>query len=279
MAVHASHGDMMRGTSDVGPVAILGASAGRLERAARLVGYSSAKRYRVRGDFVFRGVPLTGAHVLDVGCGVGAWAIWAALHGAARVVGIEPGAEGSSANTLAACRRAIADLGLGGTVVATDQYLQQLPIPERPFDVVVLYNVVNHLDEEAVVALHRDRAAAARYVTVLERLRSMVRLGGWVIVADAARDNLWRRLGLRSPLARSIEWEKHQDPSTWIRLFERAGFELADLRWSPLQPFVRLTANRLAQYVTASHFVLRVRAAELPRDEPGRGSPSVGVGP
>ena len=43
-----------------------------LEHAARLVGYASAKRYRSRGTFLFRGIPLQAASVLEVGCGKGA---------------------------------------------------------------------------------------------------------------------------------------------------------------------------------------------------------------
>ena len=61
-------------------------------------------RYRLRGNFLFERISLTNKHVLEVGCGTGAWAIWAALHGADRVVGIEPEAEGSSPNTLATFR-------------------------------------------------------------------------------------------------------------------------------------------------------------------------------
>lgn len=236
----------------------------RLELAARLVGYASETRYRVRGDFLFQGIRLTGSNVLEVGCGTGAWAIWAALHGADRVVGIEPEVEGSSANTLATFKQTIERLGLSEKVVGTDLYLHQIPVQKRPFDVVVLFNVINHLDEEAVVALHRDPASYARYVTILRQLRSQMNRGGWVVVADCSRDNFWHRLGLPSPLARSIEWHKHQNPNTWMGVFEQAGFERVDLRWSPLQPFVKLTANWLVQYITSSHFVLRFRAAEPP---------------
>ena len=142
----------------------------------------------------------------------------------------------------------------------TGEHLQDVAPPQRPFDVVVLYNVINHLDEAAVVALPRDTTAVARYVGLLRHVRALMRAGGWAIVADAARGNFWDRLGLRSPLARTIEWRKHQEPETWVDLFERASFERHDLRWSPLQPFVRLTANRLVQYLTSSHFVLRLRA-------------------
>src|SRR5262249_49869462 len=39
------------------------------------------------------------------------------------------------------------------------------------FDVVMMYDVSNHLDEDAVVVLHKDEAAFARYVTILQNLR------------------------------------------------------------------------------------------------------------
>ena len=237
-------------------------TADRLEPAARLVGYANASRYRVRGDFLFAGIPLTGAHVLEVGCGTGAWAIWAALHGADRVVGIEPEAQGSTANVLAMFKQTIELLGLSGKVLATDQYLHRLPLQKQQFDVVVMFNVINHLDEDAVVVLHQEPAAFERYVTILQNLRLRLRPKGWVVVADCARTNLWPRLGLASPFARSIEWHKHQNPHTWINVFEHAGFRHFDLRWSPLQPFPRLTAHWLVQYITCSLFVLRFRAVD-----------------
>jgi hypothetical protein len=96
----------------------------------------------------------------------------------------------------------------------------------------------------------------------VERFRELhgrVAPGGYLVVADCARNNFWNDLSLPSPLARTIEWDKHQNPGTWIGLLQRAGFRLYDLRWSPLQPFTRLTANRVVQYLTTSHFVLRMR--------------------
>jgi Predicted RNA methylase len=232
----------------------------QFDLAGRLVGYATSTRYRVRGDFLFAGIPLAGAHLLEVGCGTGAWGIWAALHGAHRVIGIEPEATGSSPGTLATFQQIVATLGLGEQIEATEHSLQEFPIPERPFDVVIMYNVINHLDEEAVVVLHRDAEAFARYVSILQNLRLLMRSDGWVVVADCMRDNFWPRLGLHSPFAPGIEWSKHQSPHTWIDIFEHAGFQSFDLRWSPLQPFPKLTANRFVQWLTCSHFVLRLRA-------------------
>jgi cyclopropane fatty-acyl-phospholipid synthase-like methyltransferase len=232
----------------------------KLERAGRLAGYATGARYRVRGEFLFGGIPLAGAHVLDVGCGKGAWSMWAALHGAQRVVGIEPGADGSSKGSLDDLRRSVTILEIEKQVEARCEFLHELRRPDAPYDVVVMHNVINHLDEEAVMVLHQDRVAWRKYATQLKDLRSRMRAGGWLIVADCARANLWPRLGLTSPFVPSIEWHKHQNPDTWIAICTQAGFRKVDLRWSPLQPFTRVTANWLVQYLTCSHFVLRMQA-------------------
>jgi len=233
----------------------------QLERAARRVFYSNAARYKARGEFLFDGIPLAGAHVLEVGCGGGTWAIWAALNGAENVIGIDPEARGSSAGDFATFQQTIKLLGLTGKVTASDQFLEELPAQQEPFDVVIMYDVINHLDEAAVVVLDRDAAAYESYVNALQRLRSRMRAGAWLIVADCARDNFWVRLGLRSPFASNIAWQKHQNPEMWINVFKQSRFEYSDLRWSYFYPFRRFTSNWLTQYLTCSHFVLRLRAA------------------
>lgn len=226
-----------------------------IERAARLVGYRNARRYEHRGRFLFERINLSGARVLDVGCGSGAWAIWAVLHGASKAIGIEPEADGCTTGTFESFRESIKVLGLEQQIEAHAVTLQELPTDIR-VDVAVLYNVINHLDEVAVVDLHTDSEMIQRYLPILAGLRARISRGGFVIVADCARSNLWPRLGMRAPLARSIEWEKHQNPALWRRLFEDAGFETVSCRWSPLYPLGKLTTNRFVHYITVSHFVL-----------------------
>jgi SAM-dependent methyltransferase len=233
----------------------------QLEVAASLVGYRNGSRYRTRGEFLFNGVPLREKSVLEVGCGAGAWAIWAALHGAARVIGLEPEADGSRRHIRERLLENIETLGLQTKIVAVDGCLEELAETEAMFDVVVMFNVINHLDEAAVVVLDQDRKAFEKYVAVLKKLRAQMRAGGWIIVADCARRNFWNQIGLTSPLVPWIEWHKHQNPRTWVKVFAASGFRPFDLRWSPMQPLPRLTSNWLAQYVTCSDFVMRLRAA------------------
>ncbi len=227
---------------------------------ATQMGYKSADRYTSRCEFLFRNIPFSQKRFLDVGCGRGAFCLWAAIKGADYVLGIEPEASGSTSGASVGFRQAIKELDLGKRVFAEAVRLQDLQAPARLFDIAVLFNVVNHLDEDAVVRLAHDSAAVGKYVSILAHLRSLVIRDGYIIVADCGRSNFWNGLGLRSPIAPTIEWRKHQNPEVWVAVFARAGFVLHDLRWSSLYPWRRLTGNRLVQYLTTSHFVLRFRA-------------------
>jgi SAM-dependent methyltransferase len=175
-------------------------------------------------------------------------------------VGIEPEVEGSSERSLERLKKNIETLGLQERVEAQACTLQELSVSDYRFDIAVMYNVINHLDEDAVVHLHNDTSSKSRYIALLRKLHLHLKPNAWVLVADCGRDNFWPRFNLPSPFMPCIEWHKHQNPETWIDVFAQAGFSLFDLRWSPLQPFPTITGNRLIEYFTCSHFVLRFRA-------------------
>ena len=232
----------------------------QIKTIAPLMGYSNSKRYVTRAKTLFDGIELSGTSVLDVGCGSGAWVLWSAINGAGQVVGIEPEADGSTLHTLSTLRQTVERLGLHQNVSVFDYFLDQLPMQEHEFDVIVMFNVINHLNEEAVVDIHKNPDSFKRYLDIGQDLRRRIKPGGWLIVADCGRTNFFYFLGLASPVVKTIEWDKHQDPPIWTKVFTEAGFCSVDLRWSPLQPFTRITANWLVQYFTCSHFVLRFRA-------------------
>jgi len=215
--------------------------------------------FEQRARFLFDGIPLEGAVVLEVGAGAGALTAWLARHGAKRVVALEPELDGSTAGASAALEAALADPVLRDVVE-----LHRVPLAEfraeQRFDLAVLEGVVNHLNEGAVVRLHEDPGAVDEFVEALRPLRRHVRDGGMAIVTDVGRRSLWRLLGVEGPWTQHIEWEKHQQPHTWIDVFRRVGFEPYDVRWSPLRNTGRLTGNRVVQFFTLAHFVLRLRA-------------------
>lgn len=229
------------------------------ETLASRFGYSSWDRYKSRAQFLFRDIDLKDKRVCDIGCGKGPWAIWCALHGG-RSVGIEPEEDGSTSGTLQAFEDTVTLFGLQSTVRYENEIMERFLQNEKGFDVVILFNVINHLDESAVERLHFDRNAVKQYIEKFELLRSSMNAGGILILSDCARSNFWDKLHLISPLARNIEWNKHQDPDIWANIARDAGFECIDLRWSYLYPFKNITSNWFTSYLTSSDFVMRLRA-------------------
>lgn len=230
-----------------------------LDYVAREMGFQNTRRYIARAEFIFKNISLAGKRVLDIGCGRGAFALWAAIRGAEYVLGLEPESAGSTNGSLSRFRQVIKKFNLGTRVIAESKLLQDIQAA-APFDIAVMFNVINHFDEEAVMRLNCDSAAVEKYISVLSHLRNLMIKGGSVIVADCARSNFWNSLGLKSPVIPQIEWHKHQNPSVWIPIFKSAGFALDNFRWSSLYPFQRLSSNRIIAYLTTSHFVLRFRA-------------------
>lgn len=228
--------------------------------AARRVGFKTADRFAKRCEFLFRGIPLEGLRVLDVGCGTGAFAIWAGLNGARHVVGIEPESDGSTAGTFSHFRESVAAVGLSAVVDAKQKYLSELSPSDGPFDLVIMYQMINHLDEAATIDLHRNPASASRFIDSLTHLHSLMAEGGIVIVADCDRRNFWHDIGFRNPLMPTIEWEKHQPPHVWADVFSKAGFVHTETNWSPMYPLGRITENWPLHYFTISHFCMRLKA-------------------
>lgn len=230
-----------------------------LDQIAPRVGFRDPRRYREVAGFMFDRIPIAGRRVLDVGCGLGALSVWAALQGASSVLALEPELGGSTRGSADALESVIEDFRLHDRIE-----LRRMPLAELDgtagFDLAILDAVVNHLDEAAAPRLHYDPLAVDAYAATLRPLRSLVRPGAFVVVADCGRRSLWNTIGREGPWTHDIGWEKHQQPQTWIDVFRRAGFEPHDVRWSPLSRTGRLTGNRFVQYFTMAHFVLRLRA-------------------
>jgi SAM-dependent methyltransferase len=212
---------------------------------------------------LFREVPVKDKRVLDIGCGDGRYALWSAVEGAGEAVGLEPCSDGSSGSqAVKECRSAIAALQLRNACIE-EKRLQALNGHHGQWDIMLLHAAINHLDEAACIALCDDPEAWGKYLVLARQIRSLCRTGGFLIIADVARRNLFGDLGWRNPWAPTIEWHKHQQPETWARLFIAAGFCEPRISWisnSVWGPLGSLQRNRSCAYLRDSYFRLLLRA-------------------
>lgn len=215
-------------------------------------------------EALFDGVELRDRAVLDVGGGDGVHSFYAACRGAREVVCLEPEDDGSTAGAAARFRVLGEKLGLG-QVSLEPVTLQAFEPGGRTFDVLLLHDSVNHLDDAACTSLLADPAARAAYRDVFSKLAALAAPGATLLVCDCARDNFFGHLGLRNPFVPTVVWSKHHAPETWAGLLREAGFEQASVRWSSPNLFGALgralLAHRIPAYFLKSHFRMAMRRA------------------
>lgn len=200
---------------------------------------------------------LKDARVLDVGCGKGTTTFYAALCGAKEVVGLDPEASGSTAGSTQTFSKIREELGLVQCVHKPIDFLAYSP--ETPFDLVLLYNSINHI-REVTSNIRRDAAARRSQSRVVAKIAEVLKVNGWVILCDVSRRNLFGDLRLPSPLAPTINWKTHQTLGAWRRLLAEHGLGDFCHNWYVpyIVPWARLLLdNPVSNYLTFSHFVLR----------------------
>jgi SAM-dependent methyltransferase len=208
---------------------------------------------------LFEGVPLKRAVVLDIGAGDGLYSLYTVGAGATRLVALEPEVAGSSPGMRERFESAATRLGADSAELRAETFQEYDPGQER-FNVVLSHSSINHLDEPACVELQRDEGARASYKELFAKLAAMTSPGGSLVVADCSNRNLFAHLPVRNPVARYIEWEKHQPPEVWIDLLQEAGFEEPRVWWSSFntlrKPGQILLGNRPAAWMLQSAFGL-----------------------
>lgn len=240
--------------------------------AVEVAGYKTPQRAVARCRSTFRGIELRGKDILDVGAGTGVLSAYAVVSGARRVVALEPAADGSSAGIDDRLARMRDGLNQAQFIVSRQSLQEYLP-KAAEFDIVVMYNTVNHLHPAACGRLHRDPNAVRSYQRLFEHVRRLLRVGGLLLIADCSRHNFFGMFGLKNPLAPMIVWPAHQSPRTWERVIVPLGFTRRWLSWYvpyPLRRLPWLTASGAANYFLWSHFVLVLEYSDE-NEAPARG--------
>lgn len=227
----------------------------------RLNIYKNPDRLKFYADeYLFKNINFNGNRFLDIGGGRGLLGFIALLKGATEAVIIEPEFDGSTKGVEDDFNLIKKSLNISNIHYVKD-LLQDFKSDQK-FDVILLHNSINHLDEEACMILESDTKAQERYLNILKLIADLTNDNGELIVCDCSRNSFFSDLGLKNPFASSIEWNKHQKPELWINLLQQAGFSKVSLEWSSfniLKKFGRiLMGNRLMAYFTFSHFKLRL---------------------
>lgn len=236
---------------------------------ARIRWLELAKKYRGPGRWdrfyerLLGDIDLQGKSVLDIGGGVGLAATYALTRGARRATLLEPEAAGSRNLFTERADIIRAELAFEDCLDIRTATLQDFDGTGSPFDIAILEASINHLDEEAVMSLLNDNAALARYNAIFSKLASLLRPDAHIVISDCARRNFFGDFRLRNPFVPTIEWQKHQQPKTWIKLLRKHGFDNARVHWgvhSTLGLSGRLLLdNAFAFYFLSSYFILTMR--------------------
>lgn len=202
-----------------------------------------------------------GKRVLDIGGGRGLLTAYAAAAGAELAILMEPELDGSSSGMQDTFLRLVEHLGLEDKARLEKATLQGFEWEDEGFDIILLHNSINHLDEPATQELHRQASARSVFDGLFSKLASLSRPGAKMMIADCDRYNVWRFIpGLSSPVAAGIEWHKHQPPERWAASASTAGFRKSSVRWTTFNRLRRpgrlLLGNRAASYMLNSHFVM-----------------------
>ena len=206
---------------------------------------------------LFKDIALENRRVLDVGGGSGLHSFYVACMGAKEVVCLEPETEGSRSGMGARFCKLSGILGYDQVRFEPVTFQAFNPVGEQ-FDIILLHNSINHLDETACINLLNSEASKAIYLDIFSKLSSIASSGAKLIVCDCSRYNFFALLRIKNLFAPTIEWHKHQSPEVWVDLLSQVGFADPSVRWTAFNtlrsPGKTLLGNRLLSYFLRSDF-------------------------
>jgi len=221
--------------------------------------YKSAGTLRYYLNYVFQDMTLTDRVVLDIGCGSGIMVAHAAYKGARLVVGLEPEASGARTGYLEQGRKILKALNLNpGQIQILPYTVQDYYSNHIKFDVILMHNSINHLDEEACRKLHFSQASRQNYIGIFKKISDLLNCGGTLVILDCSRYNLWPLLGVKNPFCPHIQWEKHQPPQLWVELLRQCGLKEPRIQWTSFKT-LRWLGKPLQNWFTSFFFTSHFR--------------------
>ena len=220
-----------------------------------------------RFDKITSNIEISNKEILEIGAGDGIFSCLLSLNGAKKVIGLEPETSGSDNNVIDRFNKNIASLNLQNVSVINSTF-QEFNSHNDKFDLIVSIASVILLDEAKCEKLMTDSEARSVYINLFKKVKNMLKPKGIFLLTDCGRKNLFftppcEKIGIRNPLAKTIEWHKHQQPSFWSELLGQAGFSDMVWRWIfPMKLPLRMDTlfdNYVMSYFTVSYFVLEAK--------------------
>src|SRR5690606_14229485 len=132
----------------------------------------------------------------------GLFAFYAAINGAEKVIVMEPEFDGSTAGIQKQFEQLKSLLGNLENVEFSNRTLQNYTALNK-FDVVLLHNSINHLDEDSCQRLHYDIEAQKKYLAIFEIICEICVPGAELIITDCSSQNFFAHIGVTNPFAKS----------------------------------------------------------------------------
>jgi len=210
-------------------------------------------------NFLYGDVDFRHKTVLDIGGGSGIHSYYAACCGAKEVICLEPEAAGCSKEM----RNQFEELGMilkYDNIIIKAIRFQDFKCESNKYDIIILHDSINHLDEHACINLLQAKGAKLVYREIFARINSLAAEGSHLVICDCSRYNFFAALRLRNPFDPGIEWHKHHAPEIWANMLGEEGFVNPVIKWSSPNVFGswgrKLLGNRHMAYFFTSHFCL-----------------------
>jgi len=234
------------------------ADIGIFERISAIIGGRKTPQHiKYNCNQAFEDIDLARKHVLEIGAGEGILSAYAAQF-AKHLTAIEPEAAGSTEGYSSTIQHMKERLNVPNFEIFQD-IVQNYDCGVRKYDIVLMHNSINHLDEPMCEKLLYSREAKNAYRTIFNHISSMMSPGAKLIIADCSRQNFFKMIHMKHPITPQIKWEKHQAPKTWVNILEPLGFVKEELSWTvayPLRRFSFLLGNQILAFFLFSHFRL-----------------------
>lgn len=221
--------------------------------------FSNKGNLKFHMNTLFKGIDFSDKKILDIGGGTGIMSFYSAFRGAKQVFCLEPECNGSSPGVSEEFQKLKKIFQLSNVELVT-QTIQELKPGSETFDIILLHNSINHIDETACTNLLKGPKWVDVYQTIFSKIFLLSNKGAKIIICDCSKYNFFNFIKIRNPIVPTIEWYKHQAPETWANLLTNVGFVKPRIRWSSfntLRYFGKIfTANKLMAFFLASHFCL-----------------------